>query len=123
MAKNLIDDKDLERKIEADLKIPISKITLDIVRSMETLEPFGMGNPRPIFYSEGILTGAQLLGKTQKHLKIFVDGLELLAFSQADKFKELSRGQKIMVVYNLEINRWGNRERLQGSLKWFSTIE
>ncbi len=123
VAKNLIDDKDLERKIEADLKIPISKITLDIVRSMETLEPFGMGNPRPIFYSEGILTGAQLLGKTQKHLKIFVDGLELLAFSQADKFKELSRGQKIMVVYNLEINRWGNRERLQGSLKWFSTIE
>ena len=123
VAKNLIDDKDLERKIEADLKIPISKITLDIVRSMETLEPFGMGNPRPIFYSEGILTGAQLLGITQKHLKIFVDGLELLAFSQADKFKELSRGQKIMVVYNLEINRWGNRERLQGSLKWFSTIE
>lgn len=123
VAKNLINDKDLERKIEADLKIPISKITLDIVRSMEALEPFGMGNPRPIFYSEGILTGAQLLGKTQKHLKIFVDGLELLAFNQADKFKELSRGQKIKIVYNLEINRWGNRERLQGSLKWLSTIE
>lgn len=123
VAKNLIDDKDLERKIEADLKIPISKITLDIVRSMEALEPFGMGNPRPIFYSEGVLTGAQLLGKTQKHLKIFVDGFELLAFNQADKFKELSRGQKIKIVYNLEINRWGNRERLQGSLKWLSTIE
>lgn len=118
VAKNLINDKDLERKIEADLKIPISKITLDIVRSMEALEPFGMGNPRPVFYSEGILTGAQLLGKTQKHLKIFVDGLELLAFNQADKFKELSRGQKINIVYSLEINRWGNREKLNGKINF-----
>jgi single-stranded-DNA-specific exonuclease len=119
VAKNLINDKDLERKIEADLKIPISKITLDIVRSMEALEPFGMGNPRPIFYSEGILTGAQLLGKTQKHLKIFVDGLELLAFNQADKFKELSRGQKIKVVYNLDINEWNNKKTVQGKIIYF----
>lgn len=116
--KKLISDSDLERKIEADLKIPISKITLNIVRSMEALEPFGMGNPRPIFYSEGILTGAQLLGKTQKHLKIFVDGLELVAFNHADKFKELSRGQKINIVYGLEINYWGNRERLNGKINF-----
>lgn len=119
VAKNLINDKDLERKIEADLKIPISKITLDIVRSMEALEPFGMGNPRPIFYSEGVLTCAQLLGKTQKHLKIFVDGLELLAFNQADKFKELSRGQKIKVVYNLDINEWNNKKTVQGKIIYF----
>ncbi len=122
MAEKLISDKDLERKIEADLKIPISKITLDIVRSMVAMEPFGMGNPRPIFYSKGILTGAQLLGKTQKHLKIFVDGFEFLAFNQADKFKELSRGQKIDIIYNLEIDRWNGKETLNGKLQWMSTV-
>lgn len=119
MAEKLISDKDLERKIEADLKIPISKITLDIVRSMVAMEPFGMGNPRPIFYSKGILTGAQLLGKTQKHLKIFVDGFEFLAFNQADKFKELSRGQKLEVVYNLDINEWNNKRSIQGKIIYF----
>lgn len=118
-AIKLINDKDLERKIEADLKIPISKITLDIVRSMVAMEPFGMGNPRPIFYSEGLLTGAQLLGKTQKHLKIFVDGFEFLAFNQADKFKELSRGQKMKVVYNLDINEWNNKKSIQGKIIYF----
>ena len=116
----------MERKIEADLKIPISKINLDLVKSLEALEPFGMGNPKPIFYSEGILTGAQLLGKTQKHLKIFVSdvipakagiqSLELIAFNSADKFKELSRGEKIKVVYNLEVDRWNGRERLKGKI-------
>lgn len=115
-SEKLIKDKDLEKKIEADLKIPLKKINLSLVKSLEVLEPFGMGNPKPTFYSEGVLTGAQLLGKTQKHLKIFVDGLELVAFNQADKFQELSRGQKIKVVYNLEIDRWGGRERLRGKL-------
>ena len=116
LADKLIKNKDFERKIEADLKIPISKINLDLVKSLETLEPFGIGNPKPTFYSEGILTGAQLLGKTQKHLKIFVDCFEFLAFNQADKFKELFRGQKIKVVYSLEIDRWNGRERLKGKL-------
>ncbi|MFA6532958.1 MAG: single-stranded-DNA-specific exonuclease RecJ [Patescibacteria group bacterium] len=116
LAEKLIKDKDLERKIEADLKIPISKINLDLVKSLEALEPFGIGNPKPTFYSEGILTGAQLLGKTNTHLKIFVDGLELLAFNQADKFKSLSRGQKIKVVYNLNINEWNNKKVFQGRI-------
>ena len=126
LAKKLISDKDLERKIEVDLKIPISKINLDLVKSLESLEPFGMGNQRPTFYSEGILTGAQLLGKTQKHLKIFVSdvipakagiqSLELLAFNQADKFKELSRGQKIKIVYSLDINEWNNKKTIQGKI-------
>ncbi|MFA6017433.1 MAG: single-stranded-DNA-specific exonuclease RecJ [Patescibacteria group bacterium] len=118
LAKKLISEKDLERKIEADLKIPISKINLELVKSLEALEPFGIGNPKPTFYSEGILTGAQLLGKTQKHLKIFVDGLELLAFNQADKFKDLSRGDKIKVVYSLEINEWNNKKTIQGKINY-----
>ncbi len=116
LAEKLIKDKDLEKKIEADLKIPLTKINLSLVKSLEALEPFGIGNPKPTFYSEGVLTGAQFLGKTQKHLKIFVDGLELIAFNQGEKFQELSRGQKIKVVYSLEIDRWNGREKLKGKV-------
>ena len=130
LSSKLISDKDLERKIEADLKIPISKINLELVESLSSLEPFGIGNPRPVFYSEGILTGAQLLGKTQKHLKLFISGLsnqvthnqasiEFLAFNSAEKFKDLSRGQKIKVVYNLDINEWNNKKTVQGKIVTF----
>jgi len=114
LAEKLIKDKDLDRKIEADLKIPLSKINLSLVKSLEVLEPFGIGNPKPTFYSEGILIGAQLLGKTNAHLKIFVDGLEFIAFNQANKFQKLSRGQKIKVVYNLDVDRWRGNEKIKG---------
>ena len=116
LANKLIKDKDLERIIIVDIKIPVSKINLEIVKSLETLEPFGIGNPRPTFYSEGILTDAKLFGKTNNHLKIFVDSLELIAFNQGEKFKQLSRGQKIKVVYSLEIDRWNGREKLRGKI-------
>lgn len=125
LANKLIKDKDLERIITADLKIPISKINLSLVKSLEQLAPFGIGNPKPIFYSESVLNGAQVFGKTQKHLKIYVSdqslttnhqSLELLAFNQADKFKDLSRGQKIKIIFSLEIDRWGGREKLRGKV-------
>ncbi len=137
LAEKLIKDKDLEKKIEADLKIPLSKVNLSLVKSLEALEPFGIGNPRPTFYSEGILTGAQLLGKTQKHLKIWVSdvipvpirgqapaeiqSLELISFNSADKFKELSRGQKISIVYNLDVNEWNDKKIVQGKLVNFTS--
>ena len=119
LSSKLIKNKDLERKIEADLKIPLEKINLSLVKSLEQLQPFGIGNPTPTFYSKGVLTGAQILGKTQKHLKIFVDGLEFIAFNQADKFQELSRGQKIKIVYNLDINEWNNKKTVQGKVSFF----
>jgi single-stranded-DNA-specific exonuclease len=121
LADKLIKDKDLERKIEADLKIPLEKIDISLVESLETLEPFGMGNPRPVFLSQGEIVNVTLFGKTNKHLKIFVKdkdslALELIAFNQSDQFTKLSRGKKIEVVYSLEIDRWGGREKLRGKV-------
>ncbi len=115
-ANRLISDKDHEKVIAADLKIPVSKINLEAVKSLEKLEPFGIGNPRPTFYSEEPLANAQIFGKTNNHLKIFLGDLELIGFNQAEKFKKLSRGEIIKVVYNLEIDRWNNREKLRGRI-------
>ena len=126
-ANKQIKDKDLIRIITADIKIPISKINLEMVRSLEQLEPFGIGNPRPTFLSEVILNDAKLFGKTNNHLKIIVSdsferatqSLELVGFNQGIKYKELSRGQKIKVVYTLEIDPWVGKDRLRGKINYF----
>lgn len=115
-ADKTINDKDLERIITADIKMPISKINLGLVKSLEQLEPYGIGNPKPVFYSKGILTDAKLFGKTSNHLKIIVDELELIAFNQGNKYKDLSRNQQLDIVYTLEIDRWNNREKIRGKI-------
>ena len=121
LSSKLIKDKELERKIEVDIKVPVSKVNLELAKALESLEPFGIGNPRPTFLSEDVITNAQLFGKTNNHLKIFIENLELIAFNQGEKFKQLSRGEKIKVVYSLEINYWGNQEKVRGMIKFLSS--
>lgn len=126
LSSQMIRDKDLEKVILVDIKIPISKISLEMVKELEKLEPFGVGNSRPTFLSEAVLTDAKLFGKKNEHLKIFVSepnnhqSLELIAFNKGEIFNTLSRGQKITIIYSLEIDRWNGKERLRGKINYLS---
>ncbi|KKQ02080.1 MAG: Single-stranded DNA-specific exonuclease [Candidatus Roizmanbacteria bacterium GW2011_GWA2_36_23] len=116
-----LEDKDLERKIEADIKIPLSKITLALAKTIEKLQPFGIGNPQPKFYCEGKIIDAKLMGKNNQHLKIYIKDdasfpLEILSFNNGKEFINLSKGKKIEVVISLSVNRWNSKEQLQGIL-------
>lgn len=118
----LTEDK-MEKMIEADIKVPVGKLNIPLARSLEQMNPFGIGNPNPIFNSEVELIDAKLFGKTQTHLKIFVKDtqgasfpLELIAFSAAEKFAQLSRGMKLNIAYNLEVDRWTGTEKLRGKI-------
>jgi single-stranded-DNA-specific exonuclease len=121
VVNKLIKEKDLERKIEADLKIPLSKINLSLTKSLEKLQPFGIGNPTPTFYSRAEIIDAKMFGKKTEHLKIYVKDkdsfpLELVSFNAAQQFTSLSRGKTIDLVYSLEINRWGGQEKVRGKI-------
>lgn len=122
-AAEQIKDSELERSIETDLKLPLSFIDLKLAKNLEDLQPFGIGNSQPLFFSETEILNAQLFGRNQDHLKLYLKDtensgppLEMLAFSKADIFKELSRGQKVSAVYNIGIDTWNNNERLRGRL-------
>jgi len=121
-AEKLISDKDLEKVIETDLKIPLSFLTMKLVKSLESLEPFGIGNPKPTFLSDVKLVDAKLFGKNNDHMKIIVKDqsssstLELVSFYSSDQFTKFSQGQKIKIVYTLEIDRWGGSEKLRGKI-------
>lgn len=115
--------KDLEKKIIVDFKVPISFVTLRVTVGLERLQPYGIGNPRPTFYSQAEIVDAKVFGKKNEHLKIFVKDpgskdypLELISFYTADKFLNLSRGQIMDAVYSLEVDRWGEREKVRGKL-------
>lgn len=126
-AEKEISNKDLERVYEADLKIPISKLTVNLARVIETLEPFGIGNPKPVFLSEGILFDAKLIGKTKKHMKLYIKDLyirrifEFISFNSSEQFSSLSKEQKITMLFQLDINRWNGKENIVGRVSQIFT--
>lgn len=135
-ANELIKEKDLEKVIIADISIPISKISFPLVENLQALEPFGIGNPKPIFLSKAIVTEARLFGKDNNHLKIFVKDtddnkteesdrhpFELIAFHKGELFKDLSRDQEIKIVYSMDINSWNGKKEVRGILRYWEKIK
>ena len=53
-ANNFLNPDDLFNRLSIDAKLPFSSINRDLVGALEKLEPFGLGNPRPVFQANGV---------------------------------------------------------------------
>jgi single-stranded-DNA-specific exonuclease len=88
---------DLLPQISIEAEIPLSSVTPDLLRNLGRLEPFGHGNPEPVFCSHGVnlLLPPKIL--KDKHIKLRVN--QRLADSKAS--------------FNYEAVGWRMAERLQ----------
>ncbi len=103
--------------IKIDLEINLKDVDWEIVHSLEDFEPFGIGNPKPLFVSKKVkLIDMQKVGNDGKHLRLMVQQEEttrkVIAFGFGDTWgNELKIGDDIDVVYEISVNEWnGNRE-------------
>ena len=57
-------EADLEERIHIDVPMPMSYVTADLVKQLSVLEPFGNGNPKPVFAQKDIrLLSGRVLGR------------------------------------------------------------
>ncbi|PIY71953.1 single-stranded-DNA-specific exonuclease RecJ [Candidatus Roizmanbacteria bacterium CG_4_10_14_0_8_um_filter_33_9] len=116
-------DEGLEKQLSVDLKLPLGKASLELAKELELLEPFGMGNPQPLFLNDAQIIAISPLGKNGTHLKLILKDpsqssfpLECVYFSAPKEAFSLKKGDSVQVVYNLDVNRWNGRERVQGKI-------
>lgn len=87
-------EEDLRPVVRIDVAMPIEYITEEFVEQLELLEPFGKGNPKPIFAEQHFrFTGGNIIGKNKNVLKAkVVNGsgarIEALYFGQIDQLQE-----------------------------------
>ncbi|WP_457640069.1 single-stranded-DNA-specific exonuclease RecJ [Persephonella sp.] len=101
-----------ETFIEVDMEVPLSYWTPEKVESLRVLEPFGEGNPYPVFVAKKLkISDFMTVGQTNQHLKFWLQDKDRKAFSAlwwnfGEKMKHLSVGMFIDVVYTPKISRW-----------------
>ena len=83
---------------------------------IESLAPFGEGNPAPVLMTTGMrVSESRTVGRTKAHLKMsLVHGgrmWEAIAFNQADR--AISAGDVVDAVYNVGLNEWGGVARME----------
>ena len=109
-------------EIYVDYKLLPNDITLDTVKQLKLLEPFGTGNTSPIFVYRGLeVTSSKAVGNECKHLSLKVyDGvneIKCIAYNLGSMQKVLSVGKKIDIICSVEKNIWNNIESVQLNVK------
>jgi len=109
-----------EEKIDASLLVPkrridaevsISIIDLDLFLKLKAFEPFGLGNPTPVFLSCNVpVSQIRKMGQNNQHLKFQAGSLEAVYFNAPD----LSTGPKNHdLTFKIGLNEWNGRSTLQ----------
>lgn len=131
-----LSDEDFEEKVIIDVPMPLSYIMLDLVRQFKLLEPFGNGNPKPVFAQKDVhVIQGRILGKNRnvgkylikdaqgnKYDMIYFGDLEnwhvflQKAFGKEELEKLYHEGSVkivIQMIYYPDINVYQGRESLQ----------
>lgn len=126
-AKKTLTDEHLTRTLLIDCQIPVHLIDWELAQKLDDFEPFGVGNPEPVFLTKKlVIEDAKTVGADSKHLKLVVSpdqvsGIRLVAigFGMGHRTAEIKVGGKIDAVYSLAVNFWNNQKLLQLKLKDF----
>jgi len=122
-AEKNIDDEMLTKSIDIDMAIPAGIINEKLIKQLDLLRPFGMGNRQPVFGSYGLnVAGVKLVGKKQQHLVLRLsDGNNLLKgiyFNHQDHINDdINTGDQIDVAYTLKKNKFNGRVYIDLILK------
>ena len=112
--------EDFIQKIWIDIALPFSYLSIDFVRELEKLEPYGNKNDKPKFARKDIkILSKNILGKNKNVVKMALedtDGTRMdgIYFGDGEAFfEELKDKKEIDIIYYPDINEYGGRESLQ----------
>ncbi|MFZ5801390.1 MAG: single-stranded-DNA-specific exonuclease RecJ, partial [Candidatus Omnitrophota bacterium] len=119
--------EDLLPTLSIDAQVPLSMLSVELVRDLEKLAPFGAGNPQPVLCSCGLTvkSAPQLMGK--ETIKFWVsDGkltCQVVGFGRADLIPFIRAEERVNLAYTPSIDDWQDEPLVQLELKDVKTLD
>lgn len=116
-ANSVLSEEDLYFRIEADMEVQMSNLTMKLAKEITRLEPFGTMNSVPLFMmKKAKIIKAFLIGGG-RHTKLILekDGktVNAVLFNRSYLKLGLKEGDFADLLFNLDINEYQNVESLQ----------
>lgn len=98
--------------LNATCEIPLELANMRLINNIKKLEPFGSGNPEPIFVSKNIdVLTSRVVGKSQNVIQFtFGDNncsVKGIGFNSIkEKFEQEGSPMKVDIMYTVDINEW-----------------
>ncbi len=138
----MLNAEDFVRKIHIDVPMPVSYANLDLAGQMELLEPFGVGNPKPLFAHKDLkFVSGKKMGANQNFAKYRViddqgKNKEVVFFGDLEKFHKFLEDKygesaldiyikpqdniTVSITYQLGINAFRGNESVQMIMQDYS---
>ncbi|VTS16424.1 single-stranded-DNA-specific exonuclease RecJ [Streptococcus pseudoporcinus] len=115
--ENQIDCKQ-KNSLIVDAILDLEHLSIDLLRSLQSIGPFGMGNPKPVFLVKDFQLGqARTLGSNNAHLKLRLQKgpvtTDLLAFNQGHLLQDFQQARGLELLVTLSVNSWNGKTTLQ----------
>jgi len=118
-AASVLTPQDLQPSVNIDLELPPDAIAFSLARELEALEPFGAGNPRPVFMTKNLRSLSEPAVIKDRHLKLRLAGpqnrpLEAVWWNCIESPGQTPdlRGS-IELAYTLETQAWNGDYKMQ----------
>ncbi len=137
-------EDDFEEVVHIDVPMPLSYANKAFIRELSLLEPFGVGNPKPLFAQKNVsLLSGKILGKNQNVGKYVIldeagNSYDMIYFGDLEKWhafltekagkevrealyqRRLARGElTISMAYYPDINYFAGRENVQIVMQYY----
>lgn len=119
-AANFLSDDDFQPRLLIDANVSSASMDLEVVRQLRYFEPFGAGNPKPIFVTRDFVIEREPLVMKDTHLKLKLRGdsggvFEAVWWDGVSRSfgQTLRPGRRIELAYTPEENIWNGTSRLQ----------
>lgn len=109
----------LQPTLEIESELQLGDITRSFYNVLRHLEPFGPGNPRPLFVSRRLINhrDTRAVGKDREHLRLDVtdrvNAITGIAFGRSDMAEYIQNGNAVDICYELNENTYNHYTTIQ----------
>jgi single-stranded-DNA-specific exonuclease len=116
LASDRLTLEDLLPSRDIDLELNLADLNEVLVKELELLEPFGMANPEPLFYTRGLKLKGELQLLNRGTLKFWatdtVTTRQVIAFGMSSLKESLLQAASFDLVYTPKIDSWRQEESM-----------
>jgi single-stranded-DNA-specific exonuclease len=116
--RRMLSGSTLTPVLEIDALLKPTQVSMELVKELSALAPFGIGNKKPVLLMQNLKCSSALpLGKEQKHARLFVQdqlgqaGFETVYWNHKGKVPR--PGTDLDLAFCAEINDYKGQQRLQ----------
>ena len=114
-----IREDQLQPTLQIEAELQLGDITKQFYNVLRHLEPFGPGNPRPLFVSRRLINhrDTRAVGKEREHLRLDVtdrlNAITGIAFGRANMAEYIQNGNPVDICYELNENTFNHYTTIQ----------